>query len=66
MNTTDKLFFESIQAIKNKNYSEAEGKLKRVIHLKKENWKKGEIILAFLLLRKECERLIGKLERSGG
>ena len=66
MNSTDRLFFESIQAIKNKTYKEAEGKLKRVIHSKKENWKKGEIILAFLLLRKECERLMEKLERSGG
>jgi hypothetical protein len=66
LNSTDRLFFESIQAIKNENYSEAEGKLKKVIHSKKENWKKGEIILAFLLLRKECERLIGKLDRSGG
>lgn len=66
MNSMDRLFFEGIQAIKRKNHSEAEGKLKKVIHSKRDNWKKAEIILACLLLRKECQRLIEKIEKSGG
>lgn len=64
MESKKQLFAEGIQALKEKNYSEAESKLKTLIDGSEDTKerRRAEIIYSSLLIRKECERLLDKVE----
>jgi hypothetical protein len=59
----DELYLESIVAIREKNYQEAEDKLKSLLGGDGNN-KKAEIILSCLLIRRECQKLLAVFEES--
>jgi hypothetical protein len=62
----EELYLESIIAIRERNFQEAEEKLKALLTENGKN-KKANIILGCLLIRRECQRLIGasKTEMKG-
>ena len=64
MDREKQLFAQGLKALKDKNYKEAEKKLKEFIEKGKEakEKKKAEIIYNSLLIRKECDRLLSKVE----
>ncbi|MCJ7508107.1 MAG: hypothetical protein MUO85_05170 [candidate division Zixibacteria bacterium] len=63
MQQGDELYLESIVAIREKNYQEAEDKLRGLLGGNGKN-KKAEIILSCLLIRRECQKLLTVFEES--
>lgn len=63
MQQEDGIYLESIVAIREKNYQEAEDKLKSLLSGDGNN-KKAEIILNCLLIRRECQRLLAAFEEQ--
>ena len=63
-----RLFVQGIQALKEKNYTEAENKLKELIDQKRSSKEKtkAEIIYHSLLMRRECEKLLAEVESEEG
>lgn len=61
MQQENELYLESIVAIGEKNYQEAEDKLKSLPGGDGNN-KNVEIILSCLLIRRECQRLLAAFE----
>ena len=68
MEETKQLFVQGIQALKERNYTEAENKLKELINQKRSSKEKtkAEIIYNSLLMRRECERLLAEVESEEG
>jgi outer membrane protein assembly factor BamD (BamD/ComL family) len=59
----DELYLESIVAIREKNYQEAEDKLKILLErYGADKNRKAEVILGCLLIRRECQRLESSFE----
>lgn len=62
MRTKESLFIESIKKIKAGKLPEAEKALKKVVKKKLPKSEISEILLAALRIRKECGRLLKKIE----
>ena len=58
----DELYLEGILAIREKNYQEAEDKLRTLLDGNGKN-RKAEIILGCLLIRRECQKLLLVFEK---
>jgi len=57
----NEIYLESIIALREKNYQEAEDKLNELLKKEVKN-RKAEIILGCLQIRRECQKLITAME----